>query len=402
MTAIDNVVKARKNLVEAEDAYNDAVRELNGVQYTLQEKEIALSRILSSISSAAGAIIPENLENIDLEQLKNTELPPEFDISISDIVTLAAEIQGYKILVTAQQTFVDVVGLRKTAAEAAYKAALTQYQLEQIEELEIPEGSVDIPVTAPFTVPVINKQVRINTGLTLPVPLKMLAIASIAGSADGLIPESVLTTLETLGILPEEGSVSGPAGTFSKGNSVAENIIATGNMTAPNITSSGAMSAAFVQSQGATITGPVIISGATEIFGATKITGVVGITGATSVTGLLSATAVNSVIKAFDIKHPTKEGKRLRYSCLEGPEAGVYVRGKTSEGIIPLPDYWSGLVDEKTITVHLTPTNMDQTLVVNNVNGLTIQVLGNHRLPYYYYVMAERKDIDKLTVEYDA
>jgi hypothetical protein len=45
---------------------------------------------------------------------------------------------------------------------------------------------------------------------------------------------------------------------------------------------------------------------------------------------------------------------------------------------------------------------MDQTLVVNNVNGLTIQVLGNHRLPYYYYVMAERKDIDKLTVEYDA
>ena len=399
MTAIDNVVTARKNLVEAEDAYNDAVRELNGVQYTLQEKEIALSRMLSTISSAPGAIIPENLENIDLEELKNTELPPETDISISDIITLAAEIQGYKIAVTAQQTVVTVVGLRKTAAEAAYKAALTQYQLEQIEELEIPEGSVDIPVTIPFTVSVINKKVRINTGDTVSVPLKMLAIASIAGSADGLIPESVLTLLETAGILPEEGSVSGPAGTFSKGNSVAENIIATGNMTAPNITSSGAMSAAFVQSQGATITGPVSITGATSIAGATQITGTTNIIGATSVNG---AFAVTNGVKAFDIEHPTKEGKRLRYASLEGPEAGVYVRGKTSEGIIPLPDYWSGLVDEKTITVHLTPTNMDQTLVVNNVNGLTIQVLGNHRLPYYYYVMAERKDIDKLTVEYDA
>ncbi len=77
-------------------------------------------------------------------------------------------------------------------------------------------------------------------------------------------------------------------------------------------------------------------------------------------------------------------------------------RGKTSEGIIPLPDYWSGLVDEKSITVHLTPTNMDQTLVVNSINGLFIQILGNYQLPYHYLVMAERKDVDKLDVETNA
>ena len=28
--------------------------------------------------------------------------------------------------------------------------------------------------------------------------------------------------------------------------------------------------------------------------------------------------------KGFDIKHPNKEGHRLRHICLEGPEAGVY------------------------------------------------------------------------------
>ena len=32
--------------------------------------------------------------------------------------------------------------------------------------------------------------------------------------------------------------------------------------------------------------------------------------------------------KPFDIKHPSKEGYRLRYACIEGPEVGVYCRGR--------------------------------------------------------------------------
>ena len=32
--------------------------------------------------------------------------------------------------------------------------------------------------------------------------------------------------------------------------------------------------------------------------------------------------------KPFDIKHPSKEGWRLRYACIEGPEVGVYHRGR--------------------------------------------------------------------------
>ena len=146
-----------------------------------------------------------------------------------------------------------------------------------------------------------------------------------------------------------------------------------------------------------------LTAGSTSITGNTTVTGNLTTTGNLTVGGAATwASSIVGITKLFDIEHPTKQDMRLRHGCLEGPELAVYTRGKTSEGIIPLPDYWQGLVDDKTITVHLTPTNMDQTLVVNNVNGLSIQVLGNHRLPYYYYVMAERKDVEKLDVEQHA
>jgi hypothetical protein len=43
-----------------------------------------------------------------------------------------------------------------------------------------------------------------------------------------------------------------------------------------------------------------------------------------NIQGILSAEEKN-----FDIPHPSKEGYRLRYSVLEGPERGVYIRGET-------------------------------------------------------------------------
>ena len=39
------------------------------------------------------------------------------------------------------------------------------------------------------------------------------------------------------------------------------------------------------------------------------------------------------------------------YGAIEGPEFGVYVRGKVNGNIIELPEEWVGLVDESTITV---------------------------------------------------
>ena len=110
------------------------------------------------------------------------------------------------------------------------------------------------------------------------------------------------------------------------------------------------------------------------------------------VTGSFAATT-----KSFVIDHPTKENHSLRYACLEGPENSVYVRGKTSESVIELPEYWVGLVHEDSITVNVTPIGNHKVWVesINN-NSITI---GSDGSEYFYTVFAERKDVDKLEVE---
>ena len=114
--------------------------------------------------------------------------------------------------------------------------------------------------------------------------------------------------------------------------------------------------------------------------------------------------------KSFDIVHPTKgKGHRLRYGCLEGPELGVYVRGVlqgTNE--IELPDYWKDLVDEDSITVHLTPIGSHQSLcyaVAQMKDKISILVnphgFNTHTIHCSYIVHAERKDLKPLITEYE-
>tara|TARA_R100000231_G_scaffold29026_1_gene25796 strand:- start:1123 stop:1716 length:594 start_codon:yes stop_codon:yes gene_type:complete len=110
------------------------------------------------------------------------------------------------------------------------------------------------------------------------------------------------------------------------------------------------------------------------------------------VTGSFAATT-----KSFVIDHPTKENYSLRYACLEGPENSVYVRGRSSDPVIELPEYWTGLVHEDSITVNVTPIGNHKVWVesINN-NSVTI---GSDGSEYFYTVFAERKDVDKLEVE---
>ena len=108
--------------------------------------------------------------------------------------------------------------------------------------------------------------------------------------------------------------------------------------------------------------------------------------------------------KAFDIPHPTKEGHRLRHICLEGPEAGVYIRGTLKGTTITVPEYWKGLVDEESISVHLTPIGSGQNLYVESIEwGRRIQVRNASGGPIecFYLVQGERKDGEKLIVEYE-
>ena len=61
--------------------------------------------------------------------------------------------------------------------------------------------------------------------------------------------------------------------------------------------------------------------------------------------------AADAKPKPFDLVHPTKgKGHRLRYACIEGPEVGVYYRGRLKESnVIHLPYYWKDLVHARIV-----------------------------------------------------
>jgi hypothetical protein len=108
--------------------------------------------------------------------------------------------------------------------------------------------------------------------------------------------------------------------------------------------------------------------------------------------------------KPFDISHPSKEGQRLRYVSLEGPEIGVYFRGKlTNENIINLPDYWKDLIHSESISVNLTPYSEYQELYIESIDEHQIIIKNKEcaSINCYYTVYAERKDMEKLIVEYE-
>ena len=115
------------------------------------------------------------------------------------------------------------------------------------------------------------------------------------------------------------------------------------------------------------------------------------------ISGALAATT-----KSFDIEHPTKEGMRLHHGSLEGPEHGVYIRGRLEGNEIDLPDYWLGLVDEDTITVQLTPNKGFQQIYVEDIsdNKVYVGTQSDKPIDCFYFIQAERKDIDRMEVEY--
>ena len=109
--------------------------------------------------------------------------------------------------------------------------------------------------------------------------------------------------------------------------------------------------------------------------------------------------------KPFDIQHPTKgNGHRLRYACIEGPEVGVYHRGRLRRGKeIVLPYYWKDLVHVESITIQLQPVGAHQDIIVKRWDNQKIYLQSNGGLPIdcFYHVYGERKDINPLITEYE-
>jgi hypothetical protein len=113
--------------------------------------------------------------------------------------------------------------------------------------------------------------------------------------------------------------------------------------------------------------------------------------------------SISASNKSFDITHPTKgEPWRLRYGVLEGPEHGVYFRGQIIENVINLPNYWTGLVDENSYTVTLTPIGSPtQHFIVKIENHKVYIDSENGEINCFFLIQAERKDVPKVLLEYN-
>jgi hypothetical protein len=99
--------------------------------------------------------------------------------------------------------------------------------------------------------------------------------------------------------------------------------------------------------------------------------------------------------KTFVINHPLNEGKYLVHACLEGPEAGVYYRGKdeitNGESMeITLPEYTKNFYN---FTVQITPINSRIVYGVSEVDDGKFKVFGDNG-KFFWVVQATRQDIN--------
>ena len=137
-------------------------------------------------------------------------------------------------------------------------------------------------------------------------------------------------------------------------------------------------------------------------------TGNIDMTGGGDINGgtfatLTSFSLISAAIKSFDIEHPTKKNPwRLIYGVLEGPEHGVYFRGKTTEKVIEVPYYWSDLVHEDSYSVTLTPIGSPNQHFVVKIEDHKIYIDSESGdVNTFFLIHAERKDVDKVLLEYN-
>ena len=122
----------------------------------------------------------------------------------------------------------------------------------------------------------------------------------------------------------------------------------------------------------------------------------------TSTNQIVQSTGVGTTSsKTFVINHPIKENNYLVHACLEGPEAGVYYRGKdfissgTYKKVIKLPEYTTLWKD---FTVHVTCIGIPTLLGVSEVsNGyFSVFSIGTVKKDtmFNWVVYASRNDIE--------
>ena len=127
------------------------------------------------------------------------------------------------------------------------------------------------------------------------------------------------------------------------------------------------------------------------------VAGVTGPTGTHGPTGPSRKGDTGPSGKNFIIEHPSDTSKLLIHTCLEGPETGVYYRGRGevtngSSVTIKLPDYVSGLAYNWTINVAAVYDGVVRTYNFSEVENNQFQVYGENG-KFHWSVMGKRCDI---------
>ena len=223
-------------------------------------------------------------------------------------------------------------------------------------------------------------------------------------------------TMETIGLHVGASNWSRPsqsvlskAGTFTCGGmSIFGNCSSIGGQASVTIGPADKDSLQKNKALSLYILGKSYQKGDSEIIGNQKIAGNLTITKTMRAGFATWASSIVATSKLFDIKHPSKENYRLAHASLEGPEIGVYCRGRlTGSNSIDLPSYWKDLVDPESVTVNLTQIRTSQDLIVYDYIFMENKIFvrsGNGpecEIDCYYTVYGERKDVDKLKVEYE-
>jgi hypothetical protein len=143
-----------------------------------------------------------------------------------------------------------------------------------------------------------------------------------------------------------------------------------------------------------------------------QVTGDEYVTGSiTTVGNITTSGALSARSKSFLIKHPTKEGMKLRYGSLESPYHGVRLTGESTvvngECIVHLPDYICGLVKQDGAQVQITNIKHGKTIWVEDItvdaNSFTVRMdtptNDNNEYKFYWSFTGVRKDIDAMIVE---
>jgi|MesohylFT_1024984.scaffolds.fasta_scaffold05084_2 hypothetical protein len=104
--------------------------------------------------------------------------------------------------------------------------------------------------------------------------------------------------------------------------------------------------------------------------------------------------------KTFIVNHPLDASKYLIHACLEGPEAGVYYRGKTTiennESVtIQLPDYVAPLATNFTIqitSIYSKERSEPNFFEVSEIENNSFTVYGKNG-SFYWYVYGMKNEI---------